>query len=154
MIDTEGVFSDLVSTLEARGIKPIGQTDELYKYTEHRIVGDFVEPSAENESNIVFPDQVNELAEFLQSLVSRKSLEKLVIAIALKILRWRKCEAGNLFEIVEGRSDELNGMLGLSSTLAVALSRAEPEDEVTVHLDGETRRLMFVALENTEKEAA
>jgi hypothetical protein len=42
----------------------------------------------------------------------------------------------------------------LSSPLAIALSRAEPEDEVTVQLDGETRRLMFVALESAEKEAA
>jgi hypothetical protein len=42
----------------------------------------------------------------------------------------------------------------MSSALAIALSRAEAEDEIVVQLDGETRRLMFVALESTEKETA
>lgn len=152
MIDTEGVFSDLVATMEARGIKPIGSTDEVYTFTEHRMVGGDVEIQTENEDYPNAADENNEIAKALQSLAPTSPLE-VGDRIILRFLD-RENAKPEFFEVVEGQSDESNGLLGLSSTLAIALSRAEPEDEITVQLEGETRRLMFVALESAEKEAA
>jgi hypothetical protein len=152
MIDTEGVFSDLVATMEARGIKPIGQTDEPYKFTEHRIAGADVEPQAGNENDSSVTEAKEEMAESLQGVTSESPLEA-GDRIILRVLD-RENSKPEFFVIVDGQSDEANGLLGLSSTLAIALSRAEPEDEITVRLDGEIRRLMFVALESAEKEAA
>jgi very-short-patch-repair endonuclease len=150
MIDTEGVFSDLVTTLEARGIKPIGHTDEPYRFTEHRTVGGDIETQSEDESSVT--EEKDEVAGTLQSMDSASHLE-VGDRIILKFLD-RENAKPEFFEVVDGQSDETNGLLGLSSTLAIALSRAEPEDEIAVQLDGENRRLIFVALESVKKEAA
>jgi very-short-patch-repair endonuclease len=150
MIDTDGVFSDLVATMEARGIRPIGHTDEAYKFTEHRTVGHDVETKTGDDPDIA--DEKDDIAVAVQSFASGPPLD-VGDRIILKFLD-RENAKPEFFEVVEGQSDETNGLLGLSSTLANALSRAEPEDEITVQLEGETRRLMFVARESAEKEAA
>ena len=152
MIDTEGVFSDLVATMETRGIKPIGQTDEPYKFTEHRTVGSDIEPQTENEDDPSAADEENKIADSLQSVAPARPLE-VGDRIILKFLD-RENAKPEFFVAVDRQSDESNGLLGLSSALAIALSRAEPEDEITVQLGGEIRRLMFVALESVEEEAA
>lgn len=150
MIDTEGVFSDLVATLEARGIKPIGHTDEPYRFTEHRTVGGDIGIQGEDELSVT--GEEDEVVRALQGAVSASHLE-VGDRIILKFLD-RENAKPEFFEVVDGQSDETNGLLGLSSALAIALSRAEPEDEIAVQLDGENRRLMFVALESVKKEAA
>jgi hypothetical protein len=152
MIDTEGVFSDLVATMAARGIKPIGHTDEPHRFTEHRTVGSDVETRTEIDDDPSIADGKDEIAVALQSLAPASPLE-VGDRIILKFLD-RENAKPQFFEAVDGQSDESNGLLGLSSALAIALSRAEPDDEITVQLEGEVRRLMFVALESAEKEAA
>jgi len=152
MIDADSVFSDLVATLEARGIKPIGHTDEPYRFTLHRTVGSDIDIEVGNEEDAGLTDERGETTEVLQSFAPASPLE-VGDRIILKFLD-RENAKPEFFEVVEGQSDEANGLLGLTSALAIALSRAEPEDEISVQLDGETRRLMFVALESAEREAA
>ena len=48
------------------------------------------------------------------------------------------------YAIGDGLSDEQNGYLGINSELAHALSRAEPEEEVTADLEGQERRFIFM----------
>ena len=147
IMDTEGVFSDLVAALEAKGIKPIGRTDSPYRFTEHRVIDSDDESQNGEDSSIA-----DENDEDAQSLIPTSPLE-VGDRIILKFLD-RDNAKPEFFQMVEGQSDETNGLLGLSSALAAALSRAEPEDEITIQLNGENRRLMFVALEGVEKEAA
>ena len=135
-----------------RRFKPLGQTEEPYKFTEHRVVGDEIESQIGiNE----YPSAVEEEDEIAGALQRGDAVSPLEAGdrILLKFLD-RENAKPEFFVVVDGQSDEANGFLGLSSTLAIALSRAEPEDEIIVHLDGENRRLMFVALESAEKEAA
>jgi hypothetical protein len=58
------------------------------------------------------------------------------------------------FAIVEGQSDEQNGYLGINSELANALSRSEQDEEVTVTLGGQARRLFFMVHEPAARQAA
>jgi transcription elongation GreA/GreB family factor len=58
------------------------------------------------------------------------------------------------FIIVEGKSDEQNGYLGINSELAGALSRSEPDEEVTLTIEGQERRLFFIIHEPAVKQAA
>jgi len=75
MIDTEGVFSDLVATLDRHGIKPIGHADEPHRFTEHRKVGGDVEIQTDNEDDLSIADEKDEIAVTLQSLAPAIPLE-------------------------------------------------------------------------------
>jgi hypothetical protein len=139
-------------SMEAMNIKPIGQVGEPYKFTEHREVGDEID----SQTNIDDASNgSNEEEEILGASKSEGPANCLEAGdrIILKFLD-RENAKPEFFILVDGPSDESNGLLGLSSALAVALSYAEPEDEITIQLEGENRRLMLVALESAGKEAA
>ncbi len=49
--------------------------------------------------------------------------------------------------LTERASDPLNGLLSLSSPLAVALAEASPGDEITLRIGERDRMVLFMTLE-------
>jgi hypothetical protein len=144
-IDTEGVVADLVSTLERMGIQPIGNQVEQYRYTEHRLVGESI--GSQEAANPSVPDGVDD-SDFgpgAQLAVGDRVVIRFVD---------RQSQHPLSFTIVESKSDEQNGYLDINSDLAKALSRSEPDEEVMLMVEGQERRLLFVAHEPTLREAA
>lgn len=144
-IDTEGVVADLVSTLERMGIQPIGNQVQQYRYTEHRLVGESI--GSQEAANPSVPDGVDD-SDFgpgAQLAVGDRVVIRFVD---------RQSQHPLSFTIVESKSDEQNGYLDINSDLAKALSRSEPDEEVMLMVEGQERRLLFVAHEPTLREAA
>jgi very-short-patch-repair endonuclease len=139
-IDTDSVVGDLLSTLERMSIRPIGGVVESYRYTEHRVAGVLIEHSPVNDdsnsADLGFGAQLAIGDRVVIKFVDRNDQRPLSYAIG------------------DGLSDEQNGYLGINSELAHALSRAEPEEEVTADLEGQERRFIFMIHEQAVMEAA
>ena len=58
------------------------------------------------------------------------------------------------YMLTERASDPLNGLLSLSSPLAVALAEASPGDEITLHIGERDRTVLFMTLEREPRQAA
>jgi very-short-patch-repair endonuclease len=142
-IDTEGVVGDLVFTLERMGIQPVGSRAELYSYTEHRTVGEPPRASSSADDNTDADDIY--FGSGVQLAVGDRVVIKFVDRENQPLLS---------FAIVEGQSDEQNGNLCINSELANALSRSEQDEEVTVTLEGQDRRLLFMVHEPAVRQAA
>jgi len=56
--------------------------------------------------------------------------------------------------MTNGASDKVNGLLSLTSPLALALSDASPGDEVTIQLGDRERPLLYLSLEREIQKAA
>ncbi|WP_244549230.1 AAA domain-containing protein [Bradyrhizobium canariense] len=140
IIDNDGVVGDLLTTLEQMGIRPIGGQIEPYRYTEHRVVGEPIES---------LPADDNANAANLGSGAGLAIGDRVVIKFVD-----RDSQRPLSYAIGEGQSDEQNGYLSINSELARALSRAEPEEEITAELEGQERRFIFMVHEPAVMEAA
>jgi very-short-patch-repair endonuclease len=138
-INTDDVLADLLTTLERMEIRPIGGQTEPYRYTEHRVVGEPIEGLSVTDAN------QTGLGEGVQIAVGDRVVIKFVD---------RDDQRPLSYAIGEGQSDEQNGYLGINSELARALSRAEPDEEVTVELEGQERRFVFMVHDPAMMEAA
>jgi very-short-patch-repair endonuclease len=138
-IDTDGVMGDLFATLERMGIQPIGGQVEPHRYTEHRTVGEFVETWLTKEAV-----SSTDFGSGVRLTVGDRVVIKFVD---------RDDQRPISYTIDEGPSDEQNGYLGIDSDLARALSRAEPEEEVTAPLGGQERQFIFMSHEPILMEA-
>jgi hypothetical protein len=137
-INTDGVLGDLLTTLERMDIRPVGGQTEPYRYTEHRVVGEPIE-------GLSVTDDANR--------TQLGSDVRLAIGDCV-VIKFVDEQRPLSYAIREGQSDEQNGYLGINSELSRALSRAEPEEEVTVELEGQERRFMFMVHEPAMMELA
>jgi very-short-patch-repair endonuclease len=138
-IDTEGVLGDLLATLEGMNIRPVGSQAKPYSYTEHRIVGEQI------ESLPVDGADGSGLGSGVQLAIGDRVVIKFVDLEDQRPLS---------YVISEELSDEQNGYLGINSELALALSRAEPEEEVTAMLKAKERRFVFMIHDPAVMQAA
>jgi transcription elongation GreA/GreB family factor len=58
------------------------------------------------------------------------------------------------YVITNGPSDKINGLLSLTSPLALALSDASPGDEVTIQLGDRECPVLYLSLERETQRAA
>jgi transcription elongation GreA/GreB family factor len=146
ILDREGILNDLFETLGRMGINPVGAASASAKYTEHRTVrakkdddkadagaGSSVTQSAsdpEDEAGLVAGDRI--VIKYLDDPKARQ-----------------EC-----YVMTNGSSDQVNGLLSLTSPLALALADASPGDEVTIQLADRERSVLYLSLERETQKAA
>ncbi|MGO9768746.1 MAG: AAA domain-containing protein [Roseiarcus sp.] len=150
-LDREGVLDDLFQTLDRMEIKPIGGASSGRSYTEHRTTKAKREASpatddvavAGTESRIP-SDQVDLPAPAnVPDVETRLSAGDRIVIRYLDDPRSRP----EFYVLTERASDPLNGLLSLSSPLAVALAEASPGDEITLRIGERDRMVLFMTLE-------
>ncbi len=137
-LDREGVLDDLFQTLDRMEIKPVGIATAASSYTEHRVVrnvDDTANSAAGTEDN-------------LSTMQAEDNDTALAVGDRV-IIRYLDDErAKQEFYILTDRaSDPLNGLLSLSSPLAIALTEAAPGDEIALRIDDRERNLFYISLE-------
>ena len=133
------------------GIKPVGAASASAKCTEHRTVrakkdGDKAEAAETVRRSIVQPASDVSEDEAASRLVPGDR-------IVIKYLDDQKARP-ECYVITNGPSDKINGLLSLTSPLALALSDASPGDEVTIQLGDRERPVLYLSLERETQKAA
>jgi transcription elongation GreA/GreB family factor/very-short-patch-repair endonuclease len=152
LLDREGILNDLFETLERMGIKPVGAASASVKYTEHRTVrakrdDDSADAAEKAHGSITqpAPDDVPE-AEAESRLAAG---DRVVVKYLDDPKARQEC-----YLMTNGPSDKINGLLSLTSPLALALSNASPDDEVTVQLGDRESRILYLSVERETRKAA
>jgi hypothetical protein len=157
-LDREGVLDDLFQTLERMEIKPVGNASAKSQFTEHRVI------KAEHDLDVSNDDIVT--AGLGSKTVSRRGgisytamdsdgdvglfVGDRIVVRYLDDPRSRQ----EFYILTERASDPLNGLLSLSSPLALALADASPGDEVTVRIGDHERPVLYMTLEREPRQAA
>jgi very-short-patch-repair endonuclease/transcription elongation GreA/GreB family factor len=150
-LDRERVLEDLIQTLDRMEIKPTGSGQPGSLYTEHQTrrskkmedldnaVSDVPSEARRPETTSLDPDVDTRL----------RAGDRIVI----RFLDDQKSRP-EYYQLTERASDPLNGLLSLSSPLAVALSEASAGDEIAVRIGDRDRNVFFVTLERQPRQAA
>jgi hypothetical protein len=151
-LDRDGMLNDLFETLDRMGIRPVGVISSGTRFTEHKTV------RAKSDD-----DKVGDVDQTQGPAVDRKPSEgpesepdsRLVVGdrIVIKYLDDPKSRQ-ECYILIDGASDQVNGLLSLASPLAQALSDAFPGDEVNFQLADRERSLLYLSLERATKKAA
>ena len=133
------------------GIKPVGAASASAKCTEHRTVraqkDDHKAEAAETvRRSIVQPASDVSEDEAASRLVPGDR-------IVIKYLDDQKARP-ECYVITDGPSNKINGLLSLTSPLALALSDASPGDEVTIQFGDRERPVLYLSLERETQKAA
>lgn len=157
-LDREGVLDDLFQTLDRMEIQPIGGTSCGRMYTEHRTTkaNPDVSPAKDGvvavgagssapSDQVDMPSPANE-----PDAETRLSVGDRIVVRYLDDPRSRP----EFYVLTERASDPLNGLLSLSSPLALALAEASPGDEITIRIGDRDRTLLFMTLEREPRQAA
>jgi transcription elongation GreA/GreB family factor len=152
------VLDDLIQTLDRMDIKPIGCAPSGLRHTEHRVTKakrDIVSPTddamaAGSESSVPTEHVVTPPSVAEPDVDTRLSIGDRILIRYLDDPRSRP----EFYILTERASDPLNGLLSLSSPLAVALAEAVPGDEITIRTGDRDRTVLFMMLEREPRQAA
>jgi very-short-patch-repair endonuclease len=157
-LDRDGILDDLFLTLDRMNIKPIGSAPTRSHYTEHRVIkvkGD------SDISNVDVGDEGSEASTALQrsniSVPTSGSDADAGLSVGDRVVI-RYLDDPNsrqeFYILTERASDPLNGLLSLSSPLALALAEASPGDEITIHIGDRDRPVLYMTLDRESRKAA
>jgi very-short-patch-repair endonuclease len=156
-LDRDGVLDDLIGTLDRMNIKPIGGASSASNYTEHRTTKakrdtvSAVDDIPASESGVTSrhaADSAPVAASATNAAPSLSAGDRVVIRYL------DDPHARPEFYILTQRAtDALNGLLSLSSPLAVALADASPGDEIALRIDDHDRPVLFMTLEREPRAA-
>jgi very-short-patch-repair endonuclease len=152
-LDRGGVLEDLFHTLERMGIKPGGGLHAGSQYTEHHARRSKVEGYSEGRPGDAesSPSEVSS-----ETTIPNSDTETRLRAgdrIVIRYLDDQKSRS-EFYLLTERVSDPLNGVLSLSSPLALALIESSPGDEITARIGDRDRLILFVTLEREPRQAA
>jgi transcription elongation GreA/GreB family factor len=132
-LDPEGVFEDLVETLDRLGIKPNNSASISNRWTEHRIITDSQEPSQ------------TEIGAVSDSLIIPVK-DALALGDRLVLRYIDKPDTRPLiYVLTEEQSDTRRGLLNIHSPLAKQLAEVDVGDEFTFKAGASEHRILFVA---------
>jgi very-short-patch-repair endonuclease len=146
-LDREGTLDDLFQTLDRMDIKPGGSAASASCYTQHRVV------KAKRDADASSGDDTGlGLGSGPQSgqIDARKSdADAGLLPGDRIIIRYLDDPQSRpeFYVLTDRASDRLNGLLSLSSPLALGLSEASPGDEITIRLGDRDRTLLYVTLD-------
>lgn len=146
-LDTAAVMDDLVATLQRMEIAPIGAQESAYAYTEHREVGDELLPEESSQ------DGEQDSAADIPPEPALKTAFGIGDRVVVR-LSDTETERTLSFEIVSGPDDMENGVLNIDSVFVHALASIEPDEEMTVTINGVDTNLFFVRHELAAAAAA
>jgi transcription elongation GreA/GreB family factor/very-short-patch-repair endonuclease len=148
-LDPEGVFADLLATLDRMKIMPIEREAAGRGFSEHfsRKAKSADEPNATSGDNVSpFEGHAEQEGEVQSSLQEGDRV----------VIRYLDIEPSRpeFFVLSTTLDDRINGYLLLTSPLGLALAGGSPGDELTVLEDGRERAFLFVSLETAAAKAA
>lgn len=148
-LDREAVLDDLLQTLSRMGIEPIGSAPDVSSYTEHRTA-----KAREDESSP--PEEEAKRGQDEAAATPESDVETRLIAGDRIVIRYVDDAKSKpeFFLLTERADDPLNGLLSLSSDLAMALSEASPGDEISVRVGDRDRVVLFMTLERERQATA
>lgn len=155
-LDREGVFGDLLATLERMKITPVEREAVGRGFSEHR--SERAKP-AEAPSDAALPDNYI-IAPFVlsdeQETAAAQEPESQLQEGDRVIIRYLDIEPSRpeFYTISNAHDDRINGYLLATSALGQALAGGSPGDELTVREDGAERAFLFVSLETASAQAA
>jgi transcription elongation GreA/GreB family factor len=150
-LDREGVLDDLFQTLDRMDVKPIGGATSGSRYTEHRSTkaksdttsaNDDV-ASAGTESGVPTEQVVTPAPAAEPDVDTRLSVGDRIVIRYLDDPQSRS----EFYVLTERASDPQNGLLSISSPLALGLAEASPGDEIAIRIGDRDRTVLFMALE-------
>jgi very-short-patch-repair endonuclease len=124
-LDPEACMADLLATLERAGIQPIGTDSVGSKYTEHRIA---------------VPSQPEPVRYDVEETGGIGVGDRLTI-------RYLDTNKTATFRLTQERTDELNGLLGVTSPLGAQVLGAQADDELEFDAGDVKRTVLIVAVE-------
>jgi len=153
-LDRAGVLEDLFQTLERTGIKPNGGVHAASRYTENRARRSKIEESSESRPKDAQSDSLSETKPV--TTIPDFDAETRLRAGDRIVIRYLDDQKSRpeFYLLTERPSDPLNGVLSLSSPLAVALTEYSPGDEIAARIGDRDRLILFVTLEREPRQAA
>ena len=155
-LDREGVLEDLVQTLDRMDIKPVGGTLSPSRYTEHRVVRATNGAGVKNNGvarayseAAVQSEQLEVPAPVGEDDASLSAGDRIVIRYLDDPRSRPEC-----YILTDHASDPRNGVLSVSSPVAMALAEASPGDEITIRIGDRDRTVLFMNLERETRRAA
>jgi len=150
-LDREGVLDDLFQTLDRMEIKPIGGTSSGRSYTEHRTTKWNPDASPATDDVIVAgagPGIPSGQGDIPAPATEADAETRLSVGdrIVIRYLDDPRSRP-EFYVLTERASDPLNGLLSLSSPLAVALADASPGDEIAIRIGDHDRTVLFMILQ-------
>jgi len=139
-LDREGILGDLFQTLDRMAIYPQGAADAVANYSEHRVVR--ATPNAATEDAAASPSASE--SEFVLAIGDRVEVRYLD----------DPQNRPEFYRITDRASDPMNGLLSISSPLAMALAEASPGDEINIHVGDRDRIALYVTLDREQRRAA
>jgi hypothetical protein len=150
-LDPDGVFDDLIQTLDRMEIKPNDATSSPGVWTEHRIL-------SVSEENLFDADDETDVSAGSSSPVQEpRATEGSNLSLGDRIvIRYiDKPDSRPVFYVLTNNpSDDKTGLLNIQSPLAKLLAEMDVGDEFLFNAGANEQRILFVAKQPLESMAA
>jgi very-short-patch-repair endonuclease len=141
-LDPNGVFDDLIATLERMGINPSESTASPTRWSEHRTIA---------ARSVVTSEELDrDLHHFTESAINIESAMPDSIPLSLGdrvVVRFidKPDSKPIYFMLTNEQTDQRSGLLNIQSPLAQRLSEIDVGEEFSFEADGNEQRILFVA---------
>lgn len=154
-LDREGVLDDLFQTLDRMEIHPVGATDTGASYTEHRVIRVTPDPTAAHGTDTPPEFRPTSPEETIDTSTANETEFGLSIGdrVVVRFLDDPRARP-EFYRLTDRETDPLNGLLSITSPLALALADASPGDEISVRIGDRDRPLLFMTLDREQRQAA